>query len=55
MLEDALTPDCRSSIKICGTVRPMAFRSQIKSPDLSSPQYDYFYIGNPRSEYRDQL
>jgi hypothetical protein len=29
MIDDALTPDCRSSIKNCGTVMPLAFRSQI--------------------------
>jgi hypothetical protein len=36
--DDALTPDCRSSIKNCGTVRLMAFRSQIRSSDYSSPR-----------------
>jgi hypothetical protein len=55
MIDDALPPDCRSSIKNCRTVRPMAFRSKIKPPDLSSPQCAYFCIGNPRSEYFDSV
>jgi hypothetical protein len=35
MIDDPFTPDCRSSIKNCGTVRPMAFRSQNKHLTLA--------------------
>jgi hypothetical protein len=53
MIDDALTPDCRSSIKNCGTVRPLAFRSQIWTSDYSNPRYGNFLCGNPPGKHRD--
>jgi hypothetical protein len=44
-----LPPDCHSSIINCGTVRPVAFYSQIWTDGFSLPQYGHFSYGNPQS------
>jgi hypothetical protein len=40
-----LPPDCYSSIINCGTVRPLAFCSQIFTSGFSNPQYGHLHCG----------